>query len=214
MEALESGRAAAKMKKQGDCVEHLLSMSAATGRVRQGSGSTTTGIRQWGEESILRPWKARTSLSLPHQVLEPTKRCRERGAAGVPSNMPSFLGWAAQWKDLRLLLPSLRPSRPGWNGNIVLALLLVTGLAVSAQTADQAWLRKPNRLVLFGKVVAPGASPIEQSAAQELSRSVSHPASVEGGISSTLDQRQKSRQLSELPRRFEKHTQPSPSQSI
>ena len=106
--------------------------------------------------------------------------------------MPSFLGWAAQWKDLRLLLPSLRPSRPGWNGNIVLALLLATGLAVSAQTADQAWLRKPNRLVLFGKVVALGASPIEQSAAQELSRSVSHPASVEGGISSTLEEREKS----------------------
>jgi alpha-glucuronidase len=65
-------------------------------------------------------------------------------------------------------------------------------LTVSAQTADQAWLRNPNRLFLFGKVVALGTSPIEQSAAQELSRSVSHPASVKGGISSTLEEREKS----------------------
>jgi len=63
-----------------------------------------------------------------------------------------------------------------------LAILLPT-LVASAQTADQAWLREPSRLVLFGKVIAFGNSPIEQTAVQELSRSIQHPASVKGGFS-------------------------------
>src|ERR1035438_4080431 len=75
----------------------------------------------------------------------------------------------------------------GFGGSIVCAALLIAGFAASGQTADQAWLRGPNRLILFGKVVALGSSPIEQSAVQELSRSVTHHASVKGGVFSTAE---------------------------
>jgi alpha-glucuronidase len=80
----------------------------------------------------------------------------------------------------------------GFGGSIVCAALLIAGFAASGQTADQAWLRGPNRLILFGKVVALGSSPIEQSAVQELSRSVTHHASVKGGVFSTAEGREKS----------------------
>ncbi len=60
------------------------------------------------------------------------------------------------------------------------AATLAAALAAPAQTADQAWLREPSHLVLFGKVVALGNSPIELSAVKELSRSLSRPASVKG----------------------------------
>jgi alpha-glucuronidase len=72
------------------------------------------------------------------------------------------------------------------------AALLAAGSAASGQTADEAWLREPGHLVLFGKVIALGSSPIEQSAVRELNRSVTHPASVKGGVLSTADGREKS----------------------
>ncbi len=75
---------------------------------------------------------------------------------------------------------------------IFLAVALADGPIARAQTANQAWLRGPNRLILFGKVVALGNSPIEQSAVQELSRSVTHPASVKAGFVSTTEGREKS----------------------
>ena len=75
---------------------------------------------------------------------------------------------------------------------LFVSAVLGVGLAANAQTAEQAWLRGPNRLVLVGKVVALGSSPIEQSAVQELSRSVSHPASVKGGTFSTRAGRENS----------------------
>jgi len=59
-----------------------------------------------------------------------------------------------------------------------IALFAAGAIAARAQTADQAWLREPSHLVLFGKVIALGNSPIEQSAVKELSRSISHPASI------------------------------------
>ena len=73
----------------------------------------------------------------------------------------------------------------------------MAGLAACAQAPDQTWLSGPNRLVLFGKVIALGSSTIEQSAVQELMRSVSHPASVKDlvsptGVSSTFEGREKS----------------------
>jgi len=64
-----------------------------------------------------------------------------------------------------------------------LAILVAGDSSARAQTADQAWLHEPSHLFLFGKVIALGSSPIEQSAVQELSRSISHPASVKGGAS-------------------------------
>jgi alpha-glucuronidase len=80
----------------------------------------------------------------------------------------------------------------GFAGPFVCAALLAAGLAASGQTVDQAWLRGPNRLILFGKVIALGSSPIEQSAVQELSRSISHPASVKGGVFSKREWRENS----------------------
>jgi alpha-glucuronidase len=53
------------------------------------------------------------------------------------------------------------------------ALFAAESMAVSAQTADEAWLRQPNHVVFFGKVTALGSSPIEQSAVQELTRNLS-----------------------------------------
>lgn len=75
---------------------------------------------------------------------------------------------------------------------LAIAVLLVANLATSAQTADQAWLREPSRMVLSGKVVALGTSPIEQSAVKELSRGISHPASVKGGAFSLHEWRENS----------------------
>ena len=75
---------------------------------------------------------------------------------------------------------------------ILVAAALAAGFTSWAQTADQAWLRGPNRLVLIGKVVALGSSPMEQSAVQELSRSVTQAASVKGGTFSTPAGREKS----------------------
>ena len=72
------------------------------------------------------------------------------------------------------------------------AALLAAGSSASGQTADEAWLREPGHLVLFGKVIALGSSPIEQSAVRELNRSVTHPASVKGGVLSTADGRENS----------------------
>ena len=63
---------------------------------------------------------------------------------------------------------------------IAFTALFAAATALSAaQTADRAWLREPSPLVLYGKVIALGNNPIEQSAVQELSRSVAHSASVE-----------------------------------
>ncbi|HEV2485158.1 MAG TPA: alpha-glucuronidase family glycosyl hydrolase [Terracidiphilus sp.] len=80
----------------------------------------------------------------------------------------------------------------GFLAKIAGVVFFAAGLAAHAQTADQAWPGGPNRLILFGKVIALGSSPIEQSAVQELSRSVTHPASVEGGVFSTAEGREKS----------------------
>jgi alpha-glucuronidase len=53
--------------------------------------------------------------------------------------------------------------------------LAITVVAAHAQSADQAWLREPSQLALFGGAIALGNSPIEQSALQELKRSISSP---------------------------------------
>jgi alpha-glucuronidase len=90
-------------------------------RVPQVSGSPATGLRRWGEDSILRPGKPRTLFS-----------------------------------------------------GIFLILLLATG-SISAQTADQAWLRYagPHRQnVIPLQVRALGDGALELSAADELQRGI------------------------------------------
>jgi alpha-glucuronidase len=57
---------------------------------------------------------------------------------------------------------------------IACTVLFAAGaVAARAQTADQAWLHQPSHAVFFGRVTALGSGPIEQSAAQELTRSLS-----------------------------------------
>ncbi|MGA3135759.1 MAG: alpha-glucuronidase family glycosyl hydrolase [Terracidiphilus sp.] len=75
---------------------------------------------------------------------------------------------------------------------LALAILLASYLNAAAQTADQAWLGEPSRMIIFGKVIALGSGPIEQSAVKELSRSISHPASVKGGTFSLREWRENS----------------------
>ena len=73
-----------------------------------------------------------------------------------------------------------------------MGMALLAGIAGDAQTADRTWLSGPHRLVLFGRVIALGNNPIEQSAVNELNRSVSHPASVKGSTFSTREGRENS----------------------